>query len=280
MTQLHRRSVLVVLLCSNITCDLALIPFLEHLRDERAQYIAPPMIGALLGQFGMLAAYLAWGTRSWLVRHITYWFLAILLWYALAYGAASTGNSFSVGSIEALLAVCVAMLFVSVPLPYWLIRAITPRRLALVHGDTGIVKPKLEQFSLRHLLIWTGCAAVLLVVGTSRAGREVWGHLPMSLGDTLELLSGMLVIALLCVLVAIPAAWAGLCQGNPMRPLVTAGAYTAVLTATEGTVFGATMGDDFGWIISGLNFGIFVHVTGCALLLRAVGYRYEAVEVG
>ena len=274
MNQRQRHSVLIALVFVHLIFDLAALPIAEPLPDTVGQYVGPLMIGAVLGQIAMLAAYLAWGSGHWLARWFTYWFLAVLVWYTLAVGAASTGSSFPVDSIERLLAICAAIMFLSVPIPYWAIRAFSRRRIELSGSKPRSPTWAKQQFSLRRLLVWTSAASVLLAICRSAAGREIWSPWSFNGGDFLAFLSGMLMFALLCVLLAIPATCASLGDRNPTRPLVIVGACAVGLVAIEWAVVIAITGDDHHVILTGLNLGILVDVVVCCLLVRVCGYRF------
>ena len=96
MTGLKRRMIVGALATLHLIGDLVAIPIaykidLEH---HGGEYFGPVLLGAIMGQFAMLSAYLAWGTEHWIFR----WFNSILGLIL------STGDSFSVSSIKGLFA--------------------------------------------------------------------------------------------------------------------------------------------------------------------------------
>ena len=273
MTPLQRHSVLIFAVLGHLIYDRALVPVGERWAETFGEYVGPPMIGTVLGQIAMLAAYLAWGRGHWLVRWRTFGLLATLVWYTVAVGAASTGHSYSVSSIETLLAICGCMLFLLVPIPYWTVRVLVRSQIELVHGTTQATRSERQQFSIRQLLLWTGAAALLLSIGGSAAGREVWSHWPMPTSDFFGILFGMLLLSLLCILMAIPTTCACLCTHSPTRPFVWLGACGMILVAIEWAVVMATTGDNHLAAVVGLNLGIACDVLLCSLLLRCCEYR-------
>jgi hypothetical protein len=278
MKQLQVYAVFIGIVAAHLIFDLAAIPIAMRFAETGVS-LAPAMAGVVVGQIGMLAVYLAWGWGYWLTRWVIYWYLAVLMWYAFATGAAFTGDSFAVTSIEALLAICAAILFVSIPIPYWAVRAIFRRRIELVQYNPQSATWAKRQFSIRQLLMWTGAAATILGISRSAVAREVWLHWPMNTGDFLSILSGMLMVALLCVLLAMPATGASLGNNSPTWPLVIVSAYAVIVVAIEWAVVITMTGDNHWKALAGLNLGVLCDVVACSLLLRHLGYRFTRTHV-
>jgi len=276
MTTLARRIMVMFAVSLHLIGDLAAVPVAYRLKSgDGSGFGLAVLFGLLLGQISLVAAYLAWGTDHWVARWAKSCLLALLAWYVITVGAVSTGDSFEVSSIERLLAIVVATLSLFMSIPYWAIRALCRSRFEVLPDDqlsAGLSKP---QFRVRDLLSWTAAAAVVFGILCSRIGRETWvSKWSISSGDLAGISMWMSAFAVLCVLVAIPTAWA--CLGKHklrLRP-VGVGIYAAIVVASEWAVLYGVAGDERPRIaMVGLNLGILCEVIFCSLLLRICGYR-------
>ena len=278
MTPLARQIGATLIVLLHLMVDVAAIPVANRFKlGDGSGFGASVLLGLLLGQISLIAAYLAWGLDHWASRWTKSCLLAMLAWYAIAVGAVSTGDSFEVSSIERLLAMVVGVLFLFTCIPYWAIRGVCRSRFEVVDDDHAPTNLFRTQFRVRDLLSWTLGAAVLIAIACSPVGRETWGKGWSLSGEDLAGISmWMSAIAMLCVLLAIPTVWAGLGRHKLGPRALGVGLYAALVVAFEwALIYAVGGGGQFRLHVAvvGLNLGVLCEVFCCSLLLRACGYR-------
>lgn len=255
--------------------DLAAVPVAYRVPFGDRPEFGIVLFGLLLGQMSLVAAYLAWGTDPWVARWARSCLLVLLAWYAITVGAVSTGDSFEVSSIEQLLAIVVAALFLFLSAAHWAIRALFRCRFEVVSDDQPLGGPFKPQFRIRDLLSWTAAAAVVFGMLRSGIGREIGvGKWSISSGDLAGISLWMSAYAAACAVIAIPCAWGCLGKHNLTLRLLGVGLYVATVVACEWAVLYALGGDERLYIaMLGMNCGVLTEVVSCSLLLRVCGYR-------
>jgi hypothetical protein len=276
MNERWRSVILVLVVALHLAVNLAAVPVVHRwdLGDGTglAWLVA---FGWLVGQLSVLAAYWAWGHGHWVDRSIKSFFLTVLVWYAVTFGAVSTGDSFEVGSIEQILVLVVVLSFLYLSMAFWLTRAFARVRFALVSSDQLLMEASAPRFRVAHLLIWMAVAAVLCAIFQSPSGRELWAsRWWTSSGEWVMILSVMALWAGLGAVLAIPAACVCLSAERLIRRLLFFAVYAGVIAAIAFAIAYAFWGElRSAFLVAGVPLGVVCEVVACALVFRMCGYR-------
>lgn len=282
MSPLQRRVILTLVVALHLIGDLAAVPVIHRWKlGDGSGFAWGLLFGIVVGQLSILAAWWAWGPGHWLDRTFKTGFLAVLVWFALAVGAESTGDSFEVSSIEQLSALVIGVSFPSLFIAHWVVRAFDRRRISLAENGGMQEVAFGPRFRVAHLLTWMTAVAVLCAIVQSPIGRELWTGQRSKSANELSIVATLLVLwAGLCAMMSIPTVWLCLGRGEAsgtrrlLPYLIHTVAVVTLCLAIAATIAGGVL----IVIAAGVPLGMIGEVVACGLVLRACGYRL--VKIG
>jgi hypothetical protein len=170
-----------------LAADGLMVPVLSSLQGpprDFAAAIAFGIVGCVLAQGCLLAAWLAWGDGPFLRRLATHWYIAALLYATWLVGLVlATGGRSEASNIGATVAFGVPLISIAAQLPLWLARHLLGWRLVreqlpLAERQGSQPDPTPEPpLSIRDLMVATLVVAASLALARLAApadGKEVW----------------------------------------------------------------------------------------------------------
>jgi hypothetical protein len=203
----RRRGMIALAIAAGIFNGLS-FPLMRALADARSDrtgmlFVAPIVIGILLGEMGAMASWLVWGEGSFLRRLAAHWSVGLALVLALLGGAAAAmandWNSFFV-IYEALSLVCILpIISLAAQLPLWPLRTHFGWRVAAT--EQGSAADKSQPLSILDILSGTSVVAFSLgLVRAMPAAANVWQELAMAVLFVIGTSLILLLPGVLCIL--------------------------------------------------------------------------------
>lgn len=270
-----RQIILICAISAQWSFDLWAIPIAYASRlGDISQCLACALFGSLLGQLAVLANYLAWGPGNPIIRWAKSCSLVVIVWHAITIATLSCQDSFEVGSIEQLLAVVVAAAFVSMSIPYWLLRVLRRSRLERVQDDDPLGILPWPYSPLLNQLAWMAVLAMLVVISLSKAAAEVrQSTSSMSGGDWISISLWMSLWAASCVLLTTPIAWVCLSRATSKRQLFALVIYTLIVVGAECAILRIIDFRREWYLLASMDLGIIGEAISWSLILRFCGFR-------
>ncbi len=169
-----------------LACDGLMVPVFSSLMSgppgELRAAIALGIVGCVLAQGNLLAAWLAWGGAPFLRRLLTHWTIAAglyLIWLA-GLGLALRGDR-EMPEIAATIALAVPLVSLAAQFPLWLARQIFGWRL--VRDTAGPTPPSEQRLTIRDLMLATlvvAAALALVRLAPFQKESDRWGACGMA----------------------------------------------------------------------------------------------------
>jgi hypothetical protein len=149
-----------------VAADGLMVPVLASLQGPPADVpaaVALGIVGCVLAQGNLLAAWLAWGDVPFLRRLWTHWIIAIGLYLVWLVGMGlAVGDDPDTPDVAATVALGVPLISLAAQLPLWLVRYLLGWRL--VRETAEAVPPSEPPLSIRDLMLATLVVAAALAL--------------------------------------------------------------------------------------------------------------------
>ncbi|HZL89666.1 MAG TPA: hypothetical protein VFB96_14980 [Pirellulaceae bacterium] len=160
-----------------LACDGLMMPVLTSVASGSGMAIALGVVGCVLAQGNLLAAWLAWGDEPFLRRLLTHWKIAagLYLVWLVGFGLVALTNNRLPPQIAAVVALGVPLVSLAAQFPLWLARQIFGWRL--VREQAEAAPPSEPPLAIRDLMLATLIVAVALALARlapSLDAGEMW----------------------------------------------------------------------------------------------------------
>lgn len=200
------------------------------IEGSRSSVLAALLVGAIIGQFGLLAVWGVLGPQPLFVRWPLSLLVAVLLCCALLLGMAMLDAPRGGLAEMAMGMLMLPMIFLAVQLPLWVLRIVTG--WCIVAGGTEDCSPPSEsrQFQLQHMLGATTAVAVAL--GLASVYLRYLGN-PVGRVD-LSMWLGLMLTCLMCGVLSafstLPCFWAAFVARNKMSGAAMIAVYAVLMS--------------------------------------------------
>ncbi len=157
-----------------LACDFLMVPAISSINGGVGAALALAIVGCVLAQGCLLAAWLAWSDGPFLRRLATHWLIAAGLYLIWLVGLWLAAPDPAAPQIAATVALGVPLVSIAAQFPLWLARQFMGWRLVREFSDETLpVEPKL---AIRHLMLATVVVAVSLALArlAPADGKDVW----------------------------------------------------------------------------------------------------------
>lgn len=176
-TQIHAAWLIVPCLA----CDFLMMPVLTSVSNGLGMAIVLGIVGCVLAQGNLLAAWLAWGDEPFLRRLLTHWKIAagLYLVWLVGFGLAYLVGNRVPPQFAAIVALGVPLVSLAAQLPLWVARQWIGWRLVRETADA--THPRDPSLSIRDLMVATLIVATALALARLSPSPDegemwpVWG---------------------------------------------------------------------------------------------------------
>ncbi len=252
--------------------------YLDHFdfSSERTVYevYSAAVNGLIFGEATLLAIWCVLSAEPLFIRFPRALALSVLVFYSLLIGMQMAGSAMEIGGFI-FSSVLTMFVFSVLTVPLWFARRLSRRRIV----SQGQVDVQREQFTMRHILIWTAVVAAMTGLGKliiqpdfSLDGMQ----LPPAAHWTFLVLAAL--VSLFVAMLGLPLVWGLLAKRPSCRALGVALAILCFMPPlwNEVTAAGHPFDDRVVGIIAGYIFAAAaMTTTGAGLMLaRILGFRF------
>jgi hypothetical protein len=243
--------------------------------EEASAFCFATGAGLLVGQIVLLGIWGTLGAEAVAFRLPRCLGLSVLVLFSCLFGA-----NLSQEPLPLEVSGAAMVLFLILTGPLWIVRYLSRCRLVLAESRPSNSR---EQFTLRHIMMWTAVIAGMIVFGKlifqdpaqPRVGAP-------SIGIVVQMVSVVAVFSILIALIGTPLVWAILWEGFPIRGWYAIGTGLVLAPVLVGESAFAITGDrpsvdDYFWVVGAIfAFGLAAATMTAAglFLARALGFRF------